>query len=115
MCPEKDLKWVKDKVKALGVWLSTDPIVSMNANYNEKVTKIQNSLNCWELRRFSQLGKIVVLKSLIASQLVYILSPLPTNHQAINVINKMFYNFLWNGRGNKLKRDVMISDYDNGD
>ena len=57
MCPEKDLKWVKDKMKALGVWLSTDPIVSMNANYNEKLTKMQNSLNCWELRRLSQLSR----------------------------------------------------------
>ena len=26
----------------------------------------------------------------------------------------MFYDFLWSGRGNKIKRDVMISDYKNG-
>ena len=26
----------------------------------------------------------------------------------------MFYNFLWSGRGDKIKRDVMISDYKNG-
>ena len=106
MCPEKDLKWVKNKVKTLGVWLSTDPIVSMNANYNEKLTKIQNSLNCWELRRLSQLGKIVVLKSLFASQLVYILSPLPTNHQAINVINKCFTISFGMEEGTKLNETL---------
>ena len=32
LCPEKNLKWVKDKVKALGVWFSTDPKLSMEAN-----------------------------------------------------------------------------------
>ena len=26
----------------------------------------------------------------------------------------MFYSFLWSGRGDKIKRDVTISDYKNG-
>jgi len=30
--PEKELKWVKDKVKALGAWFSTNPKVTMEAN-----------------------------------------------------------------------------------
>ena len=112
--PEKDFKWVKDKVKALGVWLSTNPETTIEANYNEKLTKVRNSLSCWELRRLSLLGKITVLKSLIASQLVYILSPLPTNHKVIGEINNIFFNFLWDGKGDKIKRDIMISDYENG-
>ena len=114
LCPEKDLKWIKSKVKALGVWQATDPTETMNANYGEKLLKIQNTLSCWEKRRLSLLGKITVLKSLVASQLVYILSPLPTNQQVIKAINKLFYNFLWNGKGNKIKRDIIINNYDNG-
>jgi hypothetical protein len=114
LSPEKDLKWVKDKVKALGVWLSTNPETIIEANYSEKLTKVRNSLSCWELRRLSLLGKITVLKSLIASQLVYILSPLPTNHNAIKEINNIFFNFLWDGKGDKVKRDIIISDYENG-
>ena len=55
------------------------------------------------MRRLTLLGKIVVLKSLIASQLVYILSPLPTNHSAINEIYSMFFNFLWDGKGDKIR------------
>jgi len=74
-CPEKDLKWVTDKLKALGVWISSDPMVSMKANYSEKLLKVRNCLSCWEYRCLSLLRKIVVLKSLTASQLVYILSP----------------------------------------
>ena len=107
-CPEKDLKWVKSKVKALGVWLATDPTETMNANYGEKLLKIQNTPSCWEKRRLSLLGKIAVLKSLVASQLVYILLPLPTNQQVVKAINKLFYNFPWNGKGDEIKRDVII-------
>ena len=51
LCPEYDLKWMKNKVKTLGVWLSTDPIITMKANYDEKLTKLKASLSCWELRR----------------------------------------------------------------
>ena len=92
----------------------TDPMVSMEANYNKKLLKVRNCLSGWEYRCLSFLGKIVVLKSLIASQLVYILSPLPTKHATLDEINNMFYDFLWSGRGDKIKRDVMISDYKNG-
>ena len=94
LCPEKDLKWVTDKLKALGVWISSDTMVSMEANYKEQLLKIRNCLSCWEYRRLSLLGKIVVLKSLIASQLVYVLSPLPTKHAFLDEINNMFYGFL---------------------
>jgi len=77
LCPEHDLKWMKNKVKTLGVWLSADPIITIKANYDDKITKLKASLSCWELRRLSLLGKITVLKSLFVSQLTYILSPLP--------------------------------------
>ena len=52
--------------------------------------------------------------SLIASQLVYILFPLSTNHKVIGEINNIFFNFLWDGKGDKIKWDIMISDYENG-
>ena len=114
LCPQKDFKWPKKKVRALGVWLSTDPDVTISLNYKDKIEKTKLILGCWKLRRLSLLGKITVLKSLIASQLVYIFSPLETNHAAIRDINVMFYNFLWNGKGDKIKRNIMINDYSEG-
>ncbi len=114
LCPEKDLKWVKEKAKALGVWFLSNPDLTAELNYNEKLTKIKNSLSCRECRRLTLYGKITVLKSLIASQLVYILSPLTTNHRVLKEINSLFYDFLWNGKGDKIKREVMINDYSKG-
>ena len=60
-CPEKGFKWAKDRVQALGVWLSTNPEITVEANHSERLTKVRNSLSCWELRRLSLLGKITVL------------------------------------------------------
>ena len=66
------------------------------------------------IRRLSLLGKVTVLKSLIASQLVYILTPLPTNQQVLDEFNLLFFNFLWSGKGDKIKRNKIISDYSEG-
>ena len=63
LCPEKNLKWVKDKTKSLGVWISTNPTISINENYREKLEKIRSCLNCWEYCRLTLLGKTVVFKS----------------------------------------------------
>ena len=37
---EKKLKWPKDKVKSLGLWISADPELSASLNYNEKLEKV---------------------------------------------------------------------------
>ena len=36
----KELKWPKDKVKSLGLWISTDRELSASLNYNEKLEKL---------------------------------------------------------------------------
>ena len=70
LCPEKDFKWQEFKIKTLGVWLSVEPELTMILNFEEKTEKAQNVLKNWQYRRLSLLGKITILKSLVASQLV---------------------------------------------
>ena len=111
---KKNLKWVTNKVKALGVWFSTDPKVTMETNYSDRLTKVNECLGSWEYRRLSLLGKTTVLKSLIVSKLVYILSPLPTNYRVLKELSKSFFHILWSGKGDKIKRNVMIGDYSDG-
>ena len=108
--PEKNFKWPENRVKVL----STDPAVTLRLNYTEKVNKIRNILSCWEYRRLTLIGKIQVIKSLALSQLTYILTPLATNQKFINEINDICYCFLWNNKGDKIKRTVLINKYENG-
>ena len=45
-----------------------------------------------------------MLKSLVASQLVYILSPLESNYKILKEINSIFLKiFLWSDKGDKIK------------
>ena len=101
--PERNFKWPKYKVKTLRVWLSVHPEETTDLNYDEKLEKVRNILSSWNYRRLTLVGKIAVLKSLVVSQLVYVLSPLPLNVKAIEEVNKLFLAFLWNGKGDKIK------------
>ena len=65
---------VTSNTSMLGVWFSIDPEATATLNYNEKLDKVRNVLSCWKYRRLTLIGKITVLKSLVASQLVYVLS-----------------------------------------
>ena len=68
----------------------------------------------WSHRRLTLMGKITVIKSLLASQLVYILSPLPSNDHYIKMIQNALFTFLWNGKKDKINRSEMINDYEDG-
>lgn len=54
------------------------------------------------------------MKSLAASQLVYIMSSLPSSQFYPKEIHQLLYNFLWDGRLDTIKRSVMLNEYKEG-
>ncbi|KAL9960493.1 hypothetical protein ACROYT_G033961 [Oculina patagonica] len=50
------MKWPKNKVKTLGLWISTNPELSVSLNYSEKLEKVKEMLGCWKYRRLTLLG-----------------------------------------------------------
>ena len=83
-------------------------------NLTEKLAKIKNLAENWSLRRLTLFGKITVIKSLLASQLVYVLTALRTCQDTLKEINKILFNFLWDGKGDKIKRTTIINDVEEG-
>ena len=71
----------------------------------EWAEKVQNVLKNWQYR--SSL-------SVVAFQLVTVFSPLQTNHQTIKESSEAFYHFLWGGKPHKIKRNVLINQYNDG-
>ena len=111
----KPITWANEKVFALGVWFSTlEDKSALNSNFIEKVEKIRSILDNWSARRLTLLGKIAIIKTLAVSQIVYILSSLPTPPDVLKTINSILYDFLWDGKGDKIKRTTMINSYAEG-
>ena len=98
----------------MGVWFSTLEGKSHNPSFIEKIEKVRSILGKWSARRLTLLGKTTIIKTLAASQIVYILSSLPTLPDILKTINSTLYNFLWDGKGDKIKRTTMINSYPKG-
>ena len=88
--------------------------VSMKLNTEEKLDKIKKLVENWGLRKLSIFGKISVIKALLASQLVYILTPLRTCPKTLKEVNALLFKFLWDDKGDRIKRSVIINKYENG-
>ena len=62
----------------------------------------QNVVELWQLIRLTLLGKITLIKSLLVSQIINILTSLPTYAEALQKVNKFVFEFLCDGKGDKI-------------
>ena len=93
LLPQRKLTWARRKVKALGVRFSTDEGNSPLLNFEDKIENLNKIVDNWPFRR---------------------LTPLPTHQKSLEEVNRIIFNFLWDGRGDRIKRSAMINDYDKG-
>ena len=72
-------------------------------------------LNLWSYRDLTYIGNVIVIKTLALPILVQSLTVLPNPPESIlNDSETVFYQFLWNDKKNKIKRSVIINEYEEG-
>jgi hypothetical protein len=104
------LQWCTGEFKYLGIWFSHDTYIMEYKNYRHKVDTIRNLLKIWKLRDLSLKGKVVILKNLALSQLLYPMSNLYLPKWVHDEVDDLFYKFLWNDSTPKIKRTSVIRD-----
>ena len=107
------IKWPKI-VKVLGIHLCYDKNEMEEKNFKEKIAKMKRNLNLWKQRDLTIYGKILLLKTFALSQLTYISNIFHTPDNFIHEIEELMYNFLWNGKSHKVKKNVIIQNYEHG-
>jgi len=108
------LKWTENEFRYLGIWFHKDNLTKEYLNYRHRMEKIKNLLRMWLVRDLSLKGKVTVLKSLIVSMLIYPFSNIQTPEWVINECNTLFFKFLWNGKPDKVKRNIIIQQIQDG-
>ena len=103
------LDWSEEPVKYLGIYLTKNKYQSEQLNWFAKLEKVRSILKFWKMRNLTIYGKVVILKSLIISQFVYVSSVLPFPRKIITELNKLIYNFLWNSNREKVKRSILLN------
>ena len=105
-------KLVKE-VKILGVYFTLDIKIKEEMNYKEILSKIKRLLGWWKQRDLSIMGKIHLLKTYALSKLNYVTSLLAVPKWVLSDVEKITFEFLWNGK-DRIKRNIMCQDYKNG-
>ena len=107
------IKWSGKPIKALGVYYSYDTRLLHEKNFIERLDSVKKLVNLWSSRGLTIYGKVTVMKSLIISKFVYILSLLPAPTEIIQELHSILFKFLWKGT-DKVTRLSTINEYENG-
>ena len=116
LCAHLKIKWIKDaQFEILGVKydLSRDDITE--TNFWDKLESIRKLLSTWSWRNLTIYGKITVIKCLAIPLLVHLFRALPNpGNEFYKEIDKILYNFIWNGKPHKIKKSVLITGPEKG-
>ena len=110
------LKWLKKpEFKILGIEYNLLEEDIIKHNYERKFENIKNLLNTWSWRSLTMFGKMTVIKSLAIPKLVHLLRALPNpDEQFFKKLDKIIFDFIWNGKPDKIKRSIMYNSIENG-
>ena len=111
----RKLTWTDGSISVLGAEITVELETICDINYTDRIKGLEQTLNSWEYRNLSLLGKICIVNTLGISKLIFLLSSLvsPSKKQ-MQQINNIIYNFIWNGKPDKIKRKVLSAPIDRG-
>ena len=66
----------------------------------------------WYQRYLTPIGKVTVIKTLALSKLNHLFLALPNpKKELLKKIENMFYKFIWNGKPDKIRRQILTNLY----
>ena len=80
----------------------------------EKIKKMKNCIEVWKSRNLTLKGKILIIKTFLISQINYELEMKPIPKNIVKEIDKILWNFLWDGKQPLVNKQTMCLDVENG-
>jgi len=108
------LEWVNQPVKILGIYFSYDENKNKHFDFDLKIQKLQTKLDLWKARNLTLFGKVLIIKLLGLTQIVYTASNVNVPNEIRYAIKNRLFGFLWNNKKDKIKRESIYQDYDKG-
>ena len=108
------LKWLHSPVRLLGIYVSYDEKGNNELNFNLKIRKLQTKLDMWRSRDLTLFGKVLIIKSLGLSQLIYSASILNVPEDIASTVKTKLFSFLWKNKRDKIKRTGLYQDLGRG-
>jgi len=100
--------------KALGIWYSKNDQEILDLNMSERIKTMEKLTNIWKSRKLSLKGRITIIKSLILPQVQFLFSMIHIPNYTIEILDKILFSFLWDGKPPKIKRSTIIRSIEEG-
>ena len=100
-------------IKILGVYFGYDVKQRDALNFRQTLKDMKKSINMWNWRGLSLLGRIQIVKTFAVPKIMYRALVIPLSKEEIKEANSIIYGFIWNGN-DKVKCHALISDIKNG-
>ena len=104
------IKW-SSTIILLGINVGYNVQVLEEKNYRGKINKIKQKLNIWKQRNLTIYGNILIIKAFALSQLLHVAAVCHIPKKIMTEVERIIYEFLWNGKLHKVKTKVIIQDY----
>ena len=106
---------VNKPMKILGIYFTYDwPKLIRNLISRVSSRSIKKSLNLWNRRNLTLLGRIQIIKTYAMPKFMFRAAQIPLTKDIIKEINTVLFQFVWRGRKDKIKRLSLIGDYKDG-
>ncbi len=109
------LSWIKAPIETLGIVIMDNDVTNFKYNFQQSIFTLKATLNIWKQRKLSLKGKITVLNNLALAPIIYDSSVVNTPNKAIEEINNVIQNFIWNGSTSKIAQKTLIQKIDKED
>ena len=83
-------------------------------NFNLKVQKLQTNLDIRKSRGLTLYGKVLIIKSLGLSTLIYSISNVNVPKEIVSMVKDKLFRFLWKNKKDKIKRTSMYQHLSTG-
>ena len=98
----------------LGIYMGRNKDKLHKANFLDKIEKLKQVLNMWGARNLSLIGKILAVKSVGISNLIYSMTNMSCDIKTIVNVQQVLNKFVWRNKPSKVKHSSMIADYEGG-
>ena len=98
------ITWTGKPVKCLGIYIGHNKEQCNKLNWDKKIESMKQVLNKYRSHCLTLYGKVTVIKQYALSKLVFPATHLNISIELIKEINKICFEFLWNGKRDRVKR-----------
>ena len=114
-CDRKNFIWSSEQANTLGMIFTNNSKNNLHLNTEKKIDEFANCLKQWQHRKLTLMGKITVIKTFALPKLIYPFTVLANPPQKIiNHIQSLIFQFLYDGKPDKIKRQQLYQTYENG-